>query len=1165
MAGEINVGTVETVLTLLDQMSGPLLEATKALEAHQKAQGKTQEETKKTGDALTVTGMMFANWATKYILQATDAIIGFAKESVTAAAEVKMLGHVAEFMGEKVGLSAKETQSLVAGLNAQGITLKQSNDTVIQFVKSNLDLSKATQLAALAQSAARVGNMNSSAALQRLIHGIQTQQTETLRTVGITISMEKATQEYARSIGKTADQLSASEKQQAAFNAVLKEGEKINGVYNVTMKDAAGKWQSMTRLIADAKVAIGMQFQPAWEKAVDLMYDFWKAVGQAPEKFTMLAGGIALVGTAMKVAWVGPWSLALTAVYALIAGVTGVRDPLEQVQMIVKALGDTMSWLADTIKFLTAGVVDFKLAFANIGELVTVVKIVFDTFLILVAGLGRMFTSLASGVLWVVEAFWKLKAATAPTDALQKDAQSKVEAIAKMREGLAENIKSLEGYQKALKDEREALIAGETATKTHTKSKEQLKKEMEAAAAKAAAFKAAADKKAEAEAKAAAETQRHTDAVKALSKTLTDAGIHAQRAQSIKDIFGAMPAAAKMSWEELQRFTAELRKIGGPEAEAAIAKVTTAFSKANGGIQILTTNVRKFNELASPGAKYQTEAEKVSAAAEKIKKDLDAQDEQARVTKLAFDQLYANGLISASQYDQYLATIAPKTEKVAETTNDWTKALAGVVQGATLLASLFGGSALGEIANVIGASAQATSDYRDQMKDLNERALKPGITETEKAAIAQEKFEAKIGLASAAAGMLGSALSKSTNATVAQAGAALQGAAAGAKMGASFGPIGAAAGAAIGGIMGFINAGKKMKAEVEKMYTDFVKAAGGIDALKKSAADAGVSLEEVMKNKGTKNVEAMKKAIADAKDKMDAFKSVADKVGVSTMKELEAKAKAAGISMKAVFDAKTVEEYKSAMEAVGKQFDTLNEANQKLNSAMEKYGITIDQLGPKMRQQKLDEQAMGLFEDWQLLIGAGVDMNVLIEKMGPNMMEYVNTAVTAGATIPQAMKPAIDAMYEQGKLIHENGQAYTQAEYEALKYGTTQAEMFDKLIEKITTLVNALLGIPQEVNTTVTTTHREVNAGGGGGGGPRNHDGSPDEDGDPTNSFRAGSGGFRDFGMGTAAVLHGTERVQTAAQYQQEQQDIAGAVSAAIASQTSQLAKVFRDAVLKGV
>lgn len=197
------------------------------------------------------------------------------------------------------------------------------------------------------------------------------------------------------------------------------------------------------------------------------------------------------------------------------------------------------------------------------------------------------------------------------------------------------------------------------------------------------------------------------------------------------------------------------------------------------------------------------------------------------------------------------------------------------------------------------------------------------------------------------------------------------------------------------------------------------------------------------------------------------------------LKRVQDEAKKAGVNLAVAFNPKNAQSLKTAIDEINKAMDTQAEATQALDDAMDRYGITVSELGPAFAQQKLDEQAGQLIKDWQILNAAGVDHLVLAEKLGPAFNEYVDTAVKAGAEIPQAMKPIIDDLYMQGKLVHENGEAYTEEEYKALKYGQTTTEMFQGLLKKIEELVNALLHIP---NTSTTHTIHTVHTGDGGGG-----------------------------------------------------------------------------------
>jgi len=225
-------------------------------------------------------------------------------------------------------------------------------------------------------------------------------------------------------------------------------------------------------------------------------------------------------------------------------------------------------------------------------------------------------------------------------------------------------------------------------------------------------------------------------------------------------------------------------------------------------------------------------------------------------------------------------------------------------------------------------------------------------------------------------------------------------------IGAVVGPaLGALAGKIFGGLFG--GEGKK----VNDMRDKFIESAGGLAVLNAKAAEAGMTL-----------------------DKLLAAKKVTD------------------------FDA-AVAQLNAGFDALAAKTALTAEANDALNAAIEKYGFTVDQLGPKWKQQELDKMAAGLLQDYKLLTASGIDNLLVIEKMGPALSDYVNTAVAGGVAIPEAMRPMIDKAIENKQLLDENGNAYKSAEEAGITYTKTMSEMFTTLLDKINKLVNALLGI----------------------------------------------------------------------------------------------------------
>jgi hypothetical protein len=198
------------------------------------------------------------------IYKLTSAATDLVKESTLLAARSETLGVVMSQVGVNAGYSSDQMRGYMEAVRSAGITTIQSQEAVIRMTQAHLDLAQASKLARVAQDAAVIGAVNSSEALDRLLHGITTLQPEILRTIGITVNFE---QEYARAaaqMGKNQEALSQQEKQQIAFNAVLSRGADIAGSYEAAMGTAGKQMGSLSRLFEEAKLQIGQAFNPAF-------------------------------------------------------------------------------------------------------------------------------------------------------------------------------------------------------------------------------------------------------------------------------------------------------------------------------------------------------------------------------------------------------------------------------------------------------------------------------------------------------------------------------------------------------------------------------------------------------------------------------------------------------------------------------------------------------------------------------------------------------------------------------------------------------------------------------------------------------------------------------------------------------------------------------------
>lgn len=208
-----------------------------------------------------------------------DAMKDIVAESTLLAARVETLGLVMATVGGNVGLTAQQMENYAKNVAEMGITTQVSRETVIRMVQAQMDLTKATDLARISQDAAVIGNTNSSAALEKMIYGIQTGQVEVLKTIGLNVNFENSYNKLAAQLGKNAESLTEIEKTQARTNVVLEAGERIAGTYEAAMGTVGKQLNTMPRYIEEVKLQFGELFKPALTVIVAEMNSQLKDMG----------------------------------------------------------------------------------------------------------------------------------------------------------------------------------------------------------------------------------------------------------------------------------------------------------------------------------------------------------------------------------------------------------------------------------------------------------------------------------------------------------------------------------------------------------------------------------------------------------------------------------------------------------------------------------------------------------------------------------------------------------------------------------------------------------------------------------------------------------------------------------------------------------------------
>jgi hypothetical protein len=145
----------------------------------------------------------------------------------------------------------------------------------------------------------------------------------------------------------------------------------------------------------------------------------------------------------------------------------------------------------------------------------------------------------------------------------------------------------------------------------------------------------------------------------------------------------------------------------------------------------------------------------------------------------------------------------------------------------------------------------------------------------------------------------------------------------------------------------------------------------------------------------------------------------------------------------------------------------LNEQKQDaadLDAAIQKYGFSLEELGPKMQKQRLDEQATTILNDWRLLVASGIDLTTVNEHMASTMTDYLHQARLTGQEVPASMKPILQTMLDQGLLTDEAGTKITDLKDLGVAFSETMTQGFERVVQKLSELIDKLGLVPNALN-----------------------------------------------------------------------------------------------------
>jgi hypothetical protein len=206
---------------------------------------------------------------------------------------------------------------------------------------------------------------------------------------------------------------------------------------------------------------------------------------------------------------------------------------------------------------------------------------------------------------------------------------------------------------------------------------------------------------------------------------------------------------------------------------------------------------------------------------------------------------------------------------------------------------------------------------------------------------------------------------------------------------------------------------------------------------------------------------------------------------------------------------------KQGFENVKTDLGAIDEKWQTLQDAMDRYGISVDELGPKFKQLAQNDWADQISTDFAILTEAGMASDAALVKMKDDINAFIQRSIKMGTEVPLSMAPMLQQMIDLGLLTDENGDAITSLEDAGISFSKTMTQAFEGLNDTLDRLPEriaaALRGIPDSISIPVDV--------------PVNIHGKNYGSADVVPEFATGSNGYQNFGSGTLAMLHGWEKV----------------------------------------
>lgn len=283
MADELEVRA--KLVAEVGDFTDPMQAATASLQQFQKALAPSTKALTMLGAAAGISGY---------------AIVRYGKEAFSVAAKVSELNVAIQAVGKSTGLGASAINNAAKAIRKNGIEMDAAQNIALKFAQNNLDLSKAADVARVAQDLAVISQRDSTDTAELLTRAIQTGSSILLKSAGISRYASEGYAKYAKQLGKNATELTATERQQATINLIMEEGTRVAGLYEAAMTEPGKVLRSFKRLQNDIQLEMGNVLLKGFGPMIKAAYDLVKSFSESLREGGAFSNILKAMGIAFK-------------------------------------------------------------------------------------------------------------------------------------------------------------------------------------------------------------------------------------------------------------------------------------------------------------------------------------------------------------------------------------------------------------------------------------------------------------------------------------------------------------------------------------------------------------------------------------------------------------------------------------------------------------------------------------------------------------------------------------------------------------------------------------------------------------------------------------------------------------------------------------------------